>query len=358
MGSEEIARMYEYYDSVLHAVREGLVLLDERGRVQLVNDEAGRLLDLPEDRQLLIGRPVDVLALPGPLTDRLRGRSLEDDEIHLVGDRVLVVNQAAARWEGRDVGSVVTFRDHTELQAVTGELDTVRGMTDSLRALNHESANRLHTVVSLIELDRIEEAVTFATDELETVQRLTDRLVAAVDEPVVAALLLGKSATAAERGIDLVVDPESRVSGLPVEGRDLVTLLGNLLDNALDAVGRQVAPAERRIRVRVVASRSALEIAVDDSGPGVSPADVARVFERGWSTKTPGHGSAGDGSDGESGGVGRGLGLALVGQTARRYGGGVEVAVSDLGGARFVVRVPEPAPAAAPAAPDAPGAPA
>lgn len=320
LGADEITRMYEYYDSVLHAVREGLLLLDVDGRVQLVNDEAVRLLGSRPER----GTPVDGLGLPAELGTALRAGSAGADELHLVGERVLVVSQAGATWEGRRVGSVVTLRDHTELQAVTGELDAVRGLTDTLRAQNHEAANRLHTVVSLLELGRHDDAVQFVTAELETAQLLTDRLVGAGEEPVVAAVLLGKSAQAAERGIDLEIDRDGAVTGLPVEGRDLVTLLGNLLDNAFDAVAEA---AERRVRVRVDASDTRLRIVVEDSGPGVPAEHATRVFERGWSTKR------------DDARTGRGLGLALVGQVARRYGGQVGVDTSDLGGARFTVMV-------------------
>ena len=322
LGAEEITRMYEYYDSVLHAVHEGLLLLDEDDRVQLANDEAARLLSTAPER----GTPVDDLGLPKALVATLKEGGAGPDEIHLVGDRVLVVNQADARWQGRSVGSVVTLRDHTELQAVSGELDTVRGLADALRSQSHEASNRLHTVVSLIELGRPDEAVEFATEELQAAQLLTDRLVGSVEEPVVAAVLLGKSAQAAERGIDLVIDDTTAVHGLPVEPRDLVTLLGNLLDNAFDAV---LDAEDREVAVRVVADGSGLDIRVDDSGPGV-PADLAtRVFERGWTTKR-----------GEAG-LGRGLGLALVGQVVRRYGGHVDVDVSELGGALFHVRIGE-----------------
>lgn len=320
LGAEEITRMYEYYDAVLHAVHEGLLLLDEADRVQLANDEAARLLGTAPAR----GTPVDDLGLPPALVATLKEGGAGPDEIHLVGDRVLVVNQAEARWQGRDVGSVVTLRDHTELQAVSGELDTVRGLADALRSQSHEAANRLHTVVSLIELGRPDEAVELATEELEAAQLLTDRLVGSVDEPVVAAVLLGKSAQAAERGIELVIDERSAVTGLPVEPRDLVTLLGNLLDNALDAV---LDARHRVVQVRVTADDDRLDIEVGDSGPGV-PLDLAsRVFERGWTTKR-----------GEAG-LGRGLGLALVGQVVRRYGGHVDLGVSELGGALFHVRI-------------------
>jgi two-component system CitB family sensor kinase len=328
LGEREITRMYEYYDAVLHAVREGLLLVDADGRVQLVNDEAVELLGLTGPVQ---GRSVADLGLPEQLTTSILGEAPAQDEIHLVGEYVLVVNRAAARWQGRAVGSVVTLRNHTELQAVAGELDTVRGLAESLRSQNHEAANRLHTVVSLIEMERTEEALDFAIEELQVAQLLTDRVVGAVDEPVVAALLLGKSAQAAERGIDLRIGEQTRVTRLPMEARDLVTVLGNLLDNAFDAV---LDCPERRVAVDVVADDTGLLLRVGDSGRGVPPDLAARVFERGWSTKGERAGSAE-----ATGSTGRGLGLALVGQVVRRYGGSVQVGTSPLGGAAFEVRV-------------------
>jgi two-component system, CitB family, sensor kinase len=319
MGELEITRMYEYYDSVLHAVHEGLLLLDQQGRVQLVNDEGRRLLALDET---VVGRPVDELGLPAPLVESLVAGSAGPDEIHLVGDLVLVVNQAAAAWAGRALGSVVTVRDHTELRAVSGELDTIKGLAESLRAQNHESANRMHTVVSLIELGRGQEAVDFATSELEAAQLLADRVTDPVSDPVVTALLLGKTAQAAERGIELVIDPATRVEEPFVRPGDVVTLLGNLIDNAFDAVADS---SRKRVEVAVVCDATGLTIDVADSGPGLPEGPI---FERGWSTKR------GDSS------LGRGLGLALVGQVARRYGGQVHADASPLGGAAFHVSLP------------------
>ncbi|GAA2144418.1 sensor histidine kinase [Nocardioides koreensis] len=320
LGEREITRMYEYYSAVLHAVREGLLLIDDRGRVQLVNDEARRLLALPDD---VVGRPLDELDLPPGLVAAALGRTTEADDIYVAGEHVLVVSSAPASWQGRDVGAVVSLRDHTELRSVTGELDVVRSLTESLRSQNHEAANRLHTVVSLIEMGRPEEAVAFATEELEVAQHLTDRMVGAVGDPVVAALLLGKSADAAERGIDLTIEGDLPDLGEAVAGRDLVTVLGNLVDNALDAVtGRP----DRRVTVRLGGDLDAVRIGVGDSGPGLTPEQAARAMDRGWTTKT----SADDLG-------GRGVGLALVGQVARRHGGDVAIGTSAHGGAEFTV---------------------
>jgi sensor histidine kinase regulating citrate/malate metabolism len=317
MGELEIARMYEYYSAVLHAVREGLLLLDGEGRVQLANDEARRLLGLPVD---VVGRHVGELGLAPGLVSAALGRRAESDEIYLTGDRMLVVSTAPARWQGREVGSVVSLRDHTELRSVTGELEVVRRLTESLRSQNHEATNRLHTVVSLIEMGRSEEAVDFATEELQVAQLLTDRVVGAVDDPVVAALLLGKTAEAAERGIELTVSGEvPEATGVPA--RDLVTVLGNLVDNAFDAVADA---ATKRVVVRLDGDSESLQVRVGDSGDGLDEEAAARVLDRGWTTKA-------------APGAGRGLGLALVVQVARRHDGDVTVGRSDLGGAEFVV---------------------
>jgi len=324
LGPAELTRMYEYYDAVLHAVREGLVLLDRAGRLQLANDEARRLLELPSD---VVGQPVSALSSPGPLAVALGEGRERVDEIHLTGERVLVINQAPARWRGRHLGSVVTLRDHTDLQALTGELDSVRGFAESLRAQAHEAANRLHTVVSLIELGRVDQARDFATAELALAQRLTDHVVAAVDEPILAALLLGKAAQASERGIEFVVADDVQVPEGVVDPHDLVTIAGNLLDNAMDAAA--AGPPPYRVELAARVSDGDLVLRVADSGTGLRPADVERAFERGWSTKP------------DDRLIGRGLGLALVGQAVHRHRGRIDV-TSDRG-AVFTVRLPLPA---------------
>lgn len=328
LGEGELARMYEYHSAVLHAVREGLVLLDDRGRIQLVNDEARRLLDLPPD---VGGVFFDELGLPPALVDAVSGDRTLADTLYVAGDKVLVVNSSPARWEGRDVGAVVTLRDRTELQAVTGELDVVRGLADALQAQGHESANRLHTVVSLIEMGRAQEAAELATRELAVAQELVDEVMSAVEDPVIAALLLGKSAEAAQRGLVLTVEGSVSEDACPVDSRDLVTVLGNLVDNAFDAAAG--APQDNRVQLDLEWDAERCEITVGDPGPGIAEDDVEHVLERGWSTKAT------------TGGAGtRGLGLALVAQVARRHHGEVHIGRSTLGGAEVTVTLRAAAP--------------
>lgn len=325
LNATELSRMHDYHQAALHAVREGLLMLDGQFRVALINDGGRELLGATGE---VVGRSVADLGLPAPLTGALLSGQPRMDEVHLTATRVLVVNTSPVSG-GERRGTVVTLRDVTELQSLTGELDSERGFTQALRSQAHEAANRLHTVVSLIELGRAEEAADFATAELELAQALTDQVVAAVDEPVLAALLLGKAAQANERGVELVVSGDSHMDDglLPpsLPARDLVTILGNLIDNAMDAAQ---GSAGARVTVTARTDGSGLFLRVADTGTGVDPAHTEAVFERGWSTKQAGsHG-------------GRGLGLALVRQTVRRHEGDLRVRQAVDGGAEFEVRLP------------------
>ncbi|MGY4981518.1 sensor histidine kinase [Streptomyces sp. 900105755] len=332
MNATELSHMHDYHQAALHAVREGLLMLDGQYRVALINDGGRELLGVGPEREV-VGRSVAELGLPAPLTGALLASEPRVDEVHLTADRVLVVNTSPVSG-GERRGTVVTLRDVTELQSLMGELDSERGFTQALRSQAHEAANRLHTVVSLIELGRAEEAVDFATAELELAQALTDQVVAAVSEPVLAALLLGKTAQANERGVELVVSDESRLDDglLPesLSARDLVTILGNLIDNAVDAAQGTVGA---RVTVTAYAEEAELVMRVTDTGAGVDPAHAELVFQRGFSTKPAGPG-------------GRGLGLALVRQAVVRLDGTLTVTEAPEGGAVFEVRLPLRAPLA------------
>ncbi|PJM95829.1 sensor histidine kinase [Streptomyces sp. CB01373] len=326
MNAAELSRMHDYHQAALHAVREGLLMLDAQHRVALINDGGRELLGVGRQEDVM-GRSVADLGLPAPLTGALLASEPRVDEVYLTDARVLVVNTSPVSG-GQRRGTVVTLRDVTELQSLMGELDSERGFSQALRSQAHEAANRLHTVVSLIELGRAEEAVEFATAELELAQALTDQVVTAVSEPVLAALLLGKAAQANERGVELVVSSDSGLDDglLPrsLPPRDLVTILGNLVDNAVDAAQGGM-PA--RVTVTACAEDGELVLRVADNGPGVHPAHTDRVFQHGFSTKPTGPG-------------GRGLGLALVRQAVRRHEGTLTVTDAEGGGAVFEARLP------------------
>lgn len=343
-GAEEMSRMFAYYEGVLHSIGEGLVLQDRSGAVVLYNDRAAELLGLPRRER---GRdeptPVDRFDLPPAVAEVLGRTDAVVDEIAITPTHVLVIDRdvivSRERGRGRDrnrdrsrertgagrIGSVTTIRDHTELQELTGELATMTTLSDALRSQAHEFANRLHTIIALIELDRAQDAAELATSELALSQALADRLLSAVEEPVLLALLLGKAAQASERGIAFELDLPDRLEATSVPARDLIAIVGNLIDNALDAASATPSP---RVEVSVRSAGDELRIAVADSGPG--PRDGDHVFDLGVTTKPA---------------AGHGIGLALVRQAVTRLGGRIHVT-----GSRFEVTLPiAVAPAAAPA---------
>lgn len=296
MGTQALAWMLDFYEGVLHAAREGLLLVDVDGRIQLVNDEALHLLGLHQVRP---GAAIDELRLPEALAELLRAGRTAYDELHLGAQGVVVVNQQPTRS-----GRIVTLRDHTQLQALLGELDAVRSLAESLQAQNHEASNRLHTVVSLIEIGRPERAREFAVSELQFAQAMTDRVVGTVGDPVLASLLLAKLSQAQERGVVLTLDlgSESLTTKLPAQ--DVVTVVGNLLDNAIEAA--RGGPAPRHVELKARTTPDAIDLAVTNTGAELGAAELARMFERGWTTKPePGHG----------------LGLVLVRSTVERWQG-------------------------------------
>lgn len=343
LGPEQMAERFTFLDTALHNVAEGMILISPRGHLRLYNDRAAELLGLPP-----FGGPsllhVRDLQLPEPLTELLTSARAAQDELFATGERLLVVNQhrirpahtgAGTRRPGlqrlrpgtrtEDQGTVVTLLDHTDVQEMNRELASTRSLTDALRSQTHEHANRLHTVLSMLELGRVDEARGFLTESMQLGGGADTQALDAGAEPAVVALLMAKAAQARERGVSL----DHRVcvekpTGIPAS--DLVTVLGNLLDNALDAVADGQVPAEDRwVDAEARLEQGWLVFQVADGGPGPSPEVKERIFELGWSTKPTGP-------------DGRGVGLALVRQTAHRLGGHVELAQDS--GTVFTVELP------------------
>jgi len=317
---DEIGTLLEQREAVLHGIREGTVATDAGGRITLLNDEAKRLLGLDADA---VGKLLAEVVPAGHVRDVLSGRVDGPDEVVLVGDRVLVVNRMPVSVRGREIGAVVTLRDRTELEGLLRELDDVRSLAEALRAQEHDFSHRLHVISGLIELGRHEDAVQFIAQSSHLHQELATSLVASFGDHVLVALLLGKAAIASERGVDLRVSVDERLPDLG-DVRDLVTVIGNLVDNALDSVAGSSGPGW--IDVSVGVEPGGIVVRVHDSGPGIEPALMEEIFRDGFTTK-----AARDGSR-------RGLGLALVSQTVRRRGG--TITVENVDGALFTVFLP------------------
>ena len=327
MRPSELERMTRYYESVLHSVREGLIVVDEAGRVVLYNDEAAELLDLPPAPDQPQPVPIAELDLPESLATLLGSGERAVEEQHAAGRRVLLVNQEPALPPGGKLkaasGTVMTLRDRTELQQLVGELESVRTMSEALRSQTHEHANRLHTVVSLLELGRTGAAIDFIADEVQVSQTLADDVLGAISEPALAALLLGKVAQASERGIELKLSVADALPASALTPTELVSVVGNLIDNAMDAAADGDGPP--RVTVTLAAPPAELELRVADSGKGIDPTVADAIFSSGVSTKTA------DASD-------RGYGLSVVRDIVSKYGARIEL--RDEHGTEFVVGLP------------------
>ncbi|GAA0351203.1 sensor histidine kinase [Actinoallomurus spadix] len=320
----ELAELVQERAAVLHGINEGVLAVDAANRVTACNAEAARLLGVTPDR----GEPVAGLPVRGRLRSVLDGDEEARNLFVAAGERVLVVNRREVRHDGRLLGTVITLRDRTDVESLARELDAVRALFDALRAQRHEYANRMHTLSGLLRLGHYEEAAGYI-QTLAGVPAAREAPPDDVPDPYLRAFLAAKAAVATERGVALEVAGTSWVPGRVVDPLDVTTVLGNLVENAIEAA-RLGACRPARVEVELLGDGADLHITVADSGEGV-PEDLREaVFRDGVSTRRS--------EDGRP----RGLGLALARQAARARGGDITIAEPDPdGGAVFVARLPE-----------------
>jgi two-component system CitB family sensor kinase len=239
-----------------------------------------------------------------------------------------VANHVQVRHEGRELGGVTTLRDRTELEGLLRELDSVRDLTNAMRAQAHEFSNRLHTLSGLLQLGHDEEALSFIREIAHADATLRDPVTERIRDPLVGALLVAKAAVASERGVELQLSQETLLDRELRDPRALLTVLGNLIDNALDAARHGSAKAPYTEVALHVLDDGQLLVRVADSGPGIAAAERERIFDPGYSTKPP------------EGAGARGVGLSLVKRLVERRGGSIRVSDAPQGGALFEVRLP------------------
>jgi two-component system CitB family sensor kinase len=325
LGTRELSTLADHREALLHSIGEGVMAVDPRNRVAMANDGARSLLGLRED---CVGLHIDALGLPTPVTDVLRAAGEAHDLALVVNSRVVVFNQRSARSQGEGIGTVITMRDRTDLVALQNQLDSNLSITDTLRAQTHEFSNQLHTISGLIELGDVDHARHYVGQLTSQRTEISQAVTSVIKDQAIAALLAAKASVAAEALVRLDISQESRVPGLePALSSDVVTILGNLIDNAIDACKGK---ADAWVRLKARAENGSLAVCVQDNGPGI-PADmIDSIFSRGFSTKqsTPG---------------GRGIGLAPVRMLCERHGGSVTATTwhdQTQSGAQFDVELP------------------
>jgi two-component system sensor histidine kinase DctS len=302
----EIARILEERVAVLSAVGEGLVAIAADGTVTVVNAEAQRIIGCGPEA---VGRHVSAVLPHSELRRTVTTGKAEYDQQMMMGRTLVVVNRVPVTVRSRIVGAVATFRDRTEVHRLAEELTGVTRFVEGLRAQNHESLNKLHTIAGLIRMKEYQQALEYISTSTEQQQGVSQFLARHVKEYRVAGLLLGKVTRGRELGIDLLIDPQSRVAAIPppLDGSDLVLILGNLIENAMEALAGR--PGRRWVECLIVSDERSLFLSVADNGPGIPPDLRDAIFRRGFSTK----------------GEHRGLGLALINDLVAFAGGRLTV---------------------------------
>lgn len=333
---EEISTLVHDQVAVLQGVDDGVVGVSADGRITVFNAAAQRLLDLPD----LAGSRWEDAPVPDQVKSLTRAGSNSPEALELVaGGRVLVANARKALHRREDLGWVVMLRDRTELQQLTRQLDAVGTMSTALRAQRHEFANQLHTIAGFMSIGQHQQAreylarlaatgpLKFPVDQAELLQ-----------DPYLQAFVGAKGVEADERGVALRIGPETLVRGQVAETQDVTTVLGNLIDNAVNAAVAGSA-TDRWVELEVLDEPDdggTLHIVVADSGDGLAEGtDPEAIFAEGFSTAS--------GPLARNGSGGQGFGLALARQLARRRGGDVRVLESGSpggSGAVFMATLP------------------
>lgn len=323
---EEIATLLQERTATLEAIREGIMAIDGKGCITTVNHAAFHTLGINPGSEV-IGKHVKDVFPETRMLDVLETGESQLDKVLNHNDKEIIINRIPIIIGNKVTGVVSSFRDKSELDILAKKLSQVQKYSEMLRAQTHEYSNKLHTISGLIQIGAQQEAIELIGSETSGYQNLINSLMTIVPDPVIAGTILGKYNKAKELKIKMVVDPDSSMGDIPktIKREDLVTIIGNILDNGFEAVVNQ-EPDKREVRLSMTDLGNDLIFEFDDSGKGLQPDLWRKIFIKGYSTKEK---------------EGHGVGLYLVEKTVLRMGGNINVGHSDLGGTAFTVIIPK-----------------
>lgn len=318
----EIASLYRERNAILLSVKEGIIAIDGKGFITLINHSAKSMLNL--DSENLLGQPIKHFLHHIKIDDVLRTEKAVTNAEVPINEKTFIFNIIPIIENGTVAGAVSSFRDKTELKSLMNTITEVREYSDGLRAQTHEYANKLFLLSGLLQLDRHQEALEFIQKESVIHQQQNQVLFNQIHDTNVQAVLLGKISKASEKKILLEIDAESYVDPFPVhiEAADIAIIIGNLLDNAFDAVEHQL---EKKVAFSITGVGSEIIIEVTDNGKGISSEALTSLFTLGYSSK----------------GDKRGYGLFNVKRIVESLGGTVEVNNMREGRTIFTVYLPK-----------------
>ncbi|WP_370976583.1 sensor histidine kinase [Enterobacter roggenkampii] len=315
----EISALFEQRQAMLQSLREGVLAADINGRVTMINQTAREILLLPSGKQ--------TENTSAPLLASLRdvsktGVARQDQEISCNG-RLLLCNMVPVKSQDRVIGAITTFRDKTEVSQLMQRLDGMVNYVDALRAHTHEFMNKLHVILGLLNIKRYDKLEEYILQTAHHYQTDIGTIQSKVKSPVVAGFLLGKINRAKEAGVTLTLADESQIPDTASEEQVavLITALGNLIENALDAMEGQ---QEGEIGLLLHYQNGWLSCEVSDDGPGIDPTQLESIFTKGFSTK----------------GENRGVGLFLARQQIQNLGGDISVESEPGVFTQFFVHIP------------------
>lgn len=323
---KEIATLFQEKAATLEAVREGIMAVDGEGVITTINAAAFRTLNLKPDPDV-VGKPVKEVFPRTKMLEVLQTGESQLDKVLTLNQKEIIVNRIPIITNGEVTGVVSSFRDKDELDILARKLSKVQEYSELLRIQTHEYSNKLHTISGLIQIGAYQEAIELISSETSGYQNLINSLMNIVPDPIIAGTILGKYNRAKELKVDLLIDPDSSMRGIPdsVKRENLVKILGNILDNGFEAVLCR-PPAQRTVKLSMTDLGNDLIFDIDDSGKGVPPELWNTIFENGFTTKTE---------------EGHGMGLFLVEKTIIQMGGTISIGNSDLGGAAITVVIPK-----------------
>ncbi len=307
---------------LLDALDEGLLAIDREEHIIYINRAAAEMLSF--DKSTVVGKSLSEVypqsTIPRVMHTEQPEYNISLESLHHV--RILS-DRMPVRRDGQIVGAVAIFRNRTEVANLARELTGVQHIVEAMRAYTHEFMNKLHVILGLLQLGEAKQAEDYVLQLTQTRALSVGRISQSIAEPSVAALLIGKSCRAAELGVRLTLDPESKLSAethyLPASG--MITVLGNLIENAFDAFGNAPSDTLHEIDVSVRESERGLILSVDDNACGMTEEVREHIFERGSTSKGEGHGT----------------GLFLVKSVVDAYGGEIRVESTQGVGSSFII---------------------
>ena len=321
----EIARLFRERNAILDSIREGVVAINDKGQVTMLDHEAAKILKIPPESG--IGTSIESILPQTRMLEVLKSGEEQFDQEMIIGGIEVIVNRVPIWQNGRVAGVVSSFRRKDEIDRMAQELTQIQEYSEVLRTQTHEYSNKLHTLAGLIQLGSHQEALDLIGRETSGYQELLGTLAETVPEPLLSAIILGKYNRAQELRINFQLDPESRMIDIPkkINREKIVTILGNLLENALEAAQENTS-GKRTVLLSMTDFGNDLIFEVEDSGPGIEDESVDLSLQHGFTTKS---------------GTGRGIGLSLVHENLKYLGGHLTVVRSSLGGMRFTIYIPK-----------------